>query len=66
MRNAVGGGGFLFVKGLKQGYSVNVQKNKMAYEVIMAYHLRMPFFIAIFLCFLKKSIRQEKSDDKSI
>lgn len=39
MRNAVGGGGFLFVKGLKQGYSVNVQKNKMAYEVIMAYHL---------------------------
>ena len=38
----------------KQGYSVNVPKNKMAYEVIMAYHLRMPFFIAIFLCFLKK------------
>ena len=27
----------------------------MAYEVIMAYHLRMPFFIAIFLCFNKKS-----------
>ena len=26
----------------------------MAYEVIMVYHLRMPFFIAIFLCFLKK------------
>lgn len=40
----------------------------MAYEVIMAYHLRMPFFIAIFLCFLKKTIRQDmtlrkKSDD---
>ena len=40
----------------------------MAYEVIMSYHLRMPFFIAIFLCFLKKSIRQDmtfrkKSDD---
>lgn len=27
----------------------------MAYEVIMVYHLRMPFFIAIFLCFLKKN-----------
>ena len=26
----------------------------MAYEVIMVYHLRMPFFIAIFLCFIKK------------
>ena len=52
----------------KQGYSVNVPKNKMAYEVIMVYHLRMPFFIAIFLCFLKKTIRQDmalrkKSDD---
>ena len=40
----------------------------MAYEVIMTYHLRMPFFIAIFLCFLKKLIRQDmtlrkKSDD---
>ena len=52
----------------KKGYSVNVPQNKMAYEVIMVYHLRMPFFIAIFLCFLKKSIRQDmtfrkKSDD---
>ena len=27
----------------------------MAYEVIMVYHLRMPLFIAIFLCFLKKN-----------
>ena len=40
----------------------------MAYEVIMVYHLRMPFFIAIFLCFLQKTIRQDmalrkKSDD---
>ena len=35
----------------KQGYSVNVPKNKMAYEVIMVYHLRMPFFIAIFCIF---------------
>ena len=35
----------------KQGYSVNVTKNKMAYEVIMVYHLRMPFFIAIFCIF---------------
>ena len=40
----------------------------MAYEVIMAYHLRMLFFIATFLCFLKKSIRQDmtfrkESDD---
>lgn len=26
----------------------------MAYEVIMAYHLRMPFFIAIF-CISKKN-----------
>ena len=51
-----------------EGHSVNVPKNKMAYEVIMVYHLRMPFFIAIFLCFLKKTIRQDmalrkKSDD---
>ena len=53
MRNAVGRGGFLFVKGLKQGYSVNVQKNKMAYEVIMAYHLRMPFLLPFFCVFLK-------------
>ena len=62
----------LFFQGLflsaKLGYSVNVPQNKMAYEVIMVYHLRMPFFIAIFLCFLKKSIRQDmtfrkKSDD---
>ena len=41
------------------GYSVNVPQNKMAYEVIMVYHLRMPFFIAIFLCFLKRTIRQD-------
>ena len=41
------------------GYSVNVPQNKMAYEVIMAYHLHMPFFIVIFLCFLKNSIRQD-------
>ena len=40
---------------VKEGHSVNVPKNKMAYEVIMVYHLRMPFFIAIFLCFLKKN-----------
>lgn len=31
----------------------------MAYEVIMVYHLPMPFFIAIVLCFLKNSIRQD-------
>lgn len=40
----------------------------MAYEEIMVYHLHMLFFIAIFLCFLKNSIRQDmtlrkKSDD---
>ena len=59
---------FVWPNRLELGYSVNVPQNKMAYEVIMVYHLRMPFFIAIFLCFLKKSIRQDmtfrkKSDD---
>lgn len=27
-------------------------QNKMAYEVIMVYHLHMPFFIALFPCIL--------------
>ena len=27
-------------------------QNKMAYEMIMVYHLHMPFFIAIFPCIL--------------
>ena len=27
-------------------------QNKMAYEVIMVYHLHMPFFIVIFPCIL--------------
>ena len=27
-------------------------QNKMAYEMIMVYHLHMPFFIALFSCIL--------------
>ena len=27
-------------------------QNKMAYEMIMVYHLHMPFFIALFPCIL--------------
>ena len=27
-------------------------QNKMAYEMIMVYHLHMPFFIVIFPCIL--------------
>lgn len=28
-----------------KGHSVNVSKNKMAYEVIMAYYLHMPLLL---------------------
>ena len=48
-----------FLPDFNLGYSVNVPQNKMAYEVIMVCHLHMPFFIAILLCFLKNSIRQD-------
>ena len=41
----------MIIEVFTKGYSVNVPKNKMAYEAIMAYHLRMPFFIAIFCVF---------------
>ena len=43
---------FVYVT-LYQGYSVNVPQNKMAYEVIMVYHLRMPFLLPFFCVFLK-------------
>jgi len=36
----------------KQGHSVNVSKNKMAYEVILAYYLHMPLLLAFFSYFL--------------
>ena len=32
--------------------SVNVSKNKMAYEVILAYYLHMPLLLAFFSYFL--------------
>ena len=34
------------------GHSVNVSKNKMAYEVILAYYLHMPLLLAFFSYFL--------------
>lgn len=36
----------------KMGHSVNVSKNKMAYEVILAYYLHMPLLLAFFSYFL--------------
>jgi putative colanic acid biosynthesis glycosyltransferase len=36
----------------KEGHSVNVSKNKMAYEVILAYYLHMPLLLAFFSYFL--------------
>ena len=33
------------MKNITKGYSVNVSKNKMAYEVIMAYYLHMPLLL---------------------
>ena len=35
-----------------KGHSVNVSKNKMAYEVILAYYLHMPLLLAFFSYFL--------------
>ena len=35
-----------------EGHSVNVSKNKMAYEVILAYYLHMPLLLAFFSYFL--------------
>lgn len=43
----------------KQGYSVNVPQNKMAYEVIMVYHFHMPFLLSFFRVFSHNSIRQD-------
>ena len=36
----------------KKGIFSKCPQNKMAYEVIMVYHLHMPFFIALFPCIL--------------
>ncbi len=35
-----------------QGIFSKCPQNKMAYEMIMVYHLHMPFFIALFPCIL--------------
>ena len=36
----------------KIGIFSKCPQNKMAYEMIMVYHLHMPFFIALFPCIL--------------
>lgn len=36
----------------KVGIFSKCPQNKMAYEMIMVYHLHMPFFIALFPCIL--------------
>ena len=42
----------VFHASYKKGHSVNVSKNKMAYEVILAYYLHMPLLLAFFSYFL--------------
>ena len=44
--------GFIRTCHLFFGIFSKCPQNKMAYEMIMVYHLHMPFFIAIFPCIL--------------
>ena len=37
---------------IRLGIFSKCPQNKMAYEMIMVYHLHMPFFIALFPCIL--------------
>ena len=41
-----------FVSLSKEGIFSKCPQNKMAYEMIMVYHLHMPFFIVNFPCIL--------------